>query len=134
MKRVVLTSLLLMAGCNNLGFVLPTLDGIWDIPLDENGNGIAILVENGVITQYDQGTGEFDELQSQGSISQSGGIVSFRVQALQTFVDLNDSRPAEFVVTGEGPVQEDGSIRIFLRFSMVDGDAEGGLDAIMRRR
>ena len=90
--------------------------------------------KNGVITRYDQGTGELAELQSTGSISQDEGVVSFRLQALQTFIDLNDSRPAEFIITGEGPVQEDGTILIFLRFSMVDGNAEGGLNAVMRRR
>ena len=129
--------MLLIVGCTAPlveAFVLPTLDGDWRIFLEGSDGSIAILVENGLIIRYDQGTGEFETIQEPGTISQTAGVVSFSLKAFQTFIDFNNGQPAEFIISGEGPVQADGTVQIFLSFSMVDGDAEGGLNAVMRRR
>lgn len=128
--------LLLAVACDAaapIGFVLPSLDGTWTITLEDVPGTLRIVVDQGRVVQYDQGAGEFQDIEEAPPMMQSDGNLTFSFQATQAFVGFNNGDPAEFIVTGEGTVLEDGSVDLFITFSAVDGGAEGNSNATMRR-
>lgn len=123
-------------GCETgspVAFVLPSLDGTWIVQLLDVPGTLRVVVEGGRITQYDQGDGTFQPIEETPSFTQSGGTIRFTLQATQAFVGFNNGEPTEFIVSGDGDVQADGSVDLTITFTAVDGSGEGASTAIMSR-
>ncbi|MCB9853995.1 MAG: hypothetical protein H6819_12915 [Phycisphaerales bacterium] len=123
-------------GCDTgspIAFVLPSLDGTWNIQLLDVPGTLRVVVEGGRITQYDQGGGTFQPIEEMPAFTQIGGTIMFTMQATQAFVGFNNGEPTEFIVAGSGEVQSDGSVDLTITFTAADGSGEGSSKAIMSR-
>lgn len=127
---------LLLIGCDAtppIAFVLPSLDGTWTIQLRDVPGTLRIVVEGSRIVQYDQGSGSFQPIEESPPFTQTGGMITFSMQATQAFVGFNNDEPAEFIIEGEGTVMQDGSVDLTITFTAVDGGAQGASTAFMSR-
>lgn len=125
-----------IVGCDAaspIAYVLPSVDGTWTVQLQDVPGTLQIVVENGVITQYDQGGGELQPIEEMPPFTQDNGKVSFSFQATQAFTNINNGEPAEFIVEGEGDIQADGTVDATITFTSLDGLNEGGSTAVMSR-
>lgn len=126
----------LVCGCETgspVAFVLPSLDGTWNIQLKDVPGTLRIVVEASRITEYDQGDGEFQPIEESPPFVQNAGRLSFTFQATQAFVGFNNDEPAEFLIEGEGRIRENGSVDITITFTAVDGGEQGATTAVMSR-
>lgn len=135
--RILITiSFFLGLGCNAglpIAYMLPSLDGTWNVRLQDVPGTLRIVVEGGRVTQYDQGGGELQPIEEMPLFTQEGGTIRFSFQATQAFVGYNNGEPADFIVAGEGTVREDGSVELTISFTSIDGEAEGASSAVMSR-
>jgi len=112
-------------------FDLPTVDGRWRIDLTNVDGTLQLVIENGEITEYDQGDGTFQDIEETPAVTQSNGILRFAMQATQAFAGFNNNEPAEFNVVGEGVIQQDGTVEIELTFTSIDLGDEGMFEGVM---
>ncbi|MCA9255307.1 MAG: hypothetical protein KDA33_06700 [Phycisphaerales bacterium] len=123
-------------GCETgspIAYVLPSLDGTWNITLLDVTGTLRIVVDGGLITRYDQGDGTLQPIEETPAFTQTGGRISFTFQATQAFVGYNNGEPTEFIISGVGNIGEDGSVALTLTFTSLDGAAEGMSGARMVR-
>ena len=136
-RRLILAIILLLGfGCDAappIAFVLPSLDGTWNIQLQDVPGTLRIVVVGGRIVEYDQGAGSFQPIEEMPTFTQNGGRIRFSMQATQAFVGFNNDEPAEFIIDGEGFVLENGAVDLTITFTAVDGGEQGASTAVMSR-